>query len=185
MASAIVIKTQGRADVSIALDSFDLYIVSAAGWWSCRNEHLMKNGPGHPLAFVCCAHWGPPNETAPKYIQIVSRAVFDDMVYIWVAGHHMAELVRFLALEGDRKVIWVSWPVPSRSLLTNREWLLNVWYGEQAPRVWREYRAVEQRAARRLTAEYGNNVTLLPAPRNEMDEEGFLDEALAAEDPAT
>ena len=80
-------------------------------------------------------------------------------------------------------VIWVSWPVPSRSLLTNREWLLNVWYGEQAPRVWREYRAVEQRAARRLTAEYGNNVTLLPAPRNEMDEEGFLDEALAAEDP--
>lgn len=181
-APAIVIEPLNKANVTIVLDAFDLYVISAAGWWACRNEHLTELGK-HPLAFVRCTHWGAPTSALPQSIQIVSRAAFEDMIYTWVAGHRIPQLVRFLALETDKKVIWVSWPVPSRSLLTNREWLLNVWYGDRMPQVWREFRAAEQRAVLRLATEYGNNVTLLPTPRSEMEEEGFMDEALAAPDP--
>lgn len=180
---AIVVETLDHTEASISIDNFDLFIVSAAGWWACRNEHLLRNGPTHPLAFVRCAHWGTPATKAADDLQIVSCAAFDDMVCAWIARHRMSELVRFLALEADKKVIWVSWPVPSRSLVSDQNWLLRVWYGERMPTVWRDFRASEQRAVRRLTAEYGDNVVLLPTPHPEMEMEGFMDEALASDDP--
>jgi hypothetical protein len=181
--SIIIHRVGGLGDFVISLNDADLYIVFAGGWWAARNDHLLGRVVSHPLAHVTCPSWQPVAANPPTPPSLVSQAVFDEMVYLWISGHQITTLVRFIC-KANKRVVWVPWPAPDRSLKTSKDWALNALYGENAPRVWLDFFKAQYAALRRLTEEIGDNLSLLPyPPAADALEDGFMDSALCDQDP--
>jgi hypothetical protein len=172
-----------RGDEVLSLDPFDLFVVSAGGWWAGRNKVLSSDAPSHPLAHAARAEWLPLSSAVPASLKSVSEAAFDETVYSWVSGHGMTELVRFIGANHGRRVLWQPWPAPSRAMKHAPDWALTLWYGENGPSAWLGFFRSQYKALQRLSAEIGDKVRLLPYPSTDILEDGFMDESLCEADP--
>jgi hypothetical protein len=173
---------RGDVESVIRLADFELFVVSAGGWWAARNPHLQGRGPNHPLAQVARPEWAHGSTKLPRTPKTwVSLAAFNETVRGWVSQQAISQLLRFLCIECGRKVVLQPWPAPSRIVKRDPKWLMNAWYGRNGPRAWRDFFVAQRLALRQLVAELAGNATLLEYPRKGILLDGFMDESLCSD----
>ncbi len=170
-------------DPGVSLGEYDNIVLSACGCWAPRNELLETEEAYHPLRRMACPGRARPGAPLPPGVRLVSASVFDITVEAWIRDLPMTRLVQYLAGNTDSRIFMLPAPPPNRGLKDDPDWVFNKWYGENGPRVWRDYFNSQILALKKVATELSPKVTFIDYPVADVLEDGFMDASLCNPDP--
>jgi hypothetical protein len=176
--SKIFTNIPGAAENGLRLGDYDYILLSAGGYWVFRNEQA-----GHMMFEIRLSNWTANPAVDFALPRAVSADVFRATVKCMQNISTTIQTCRILAKRFDGRICVQPWPLPSSSMLKDRNWRLKQLYGPNIAPISAYFFQTQYSVVSELTKEMRPDIKMLTYPRDEWFAYGFTPEEYEAPDP--
>ncbi|CAG1023100.1 hypothetical protein MTYM_02196 [Methylococcales bacterium] len=156
---------------------YDAIIISAAGYWVFRNQN------DHWIFEIRLPEWEIDENNSVNVPCVVSSGLFDATTNMMQAQSVTMQICEQLANNFSGEIILQPWPLPSESILHDKDWRINILYGKNASKIISYYYHSQYRAIMDLTMKMRKDIVTLPYPNHEWMNNGFTPSEYETNDP--